>query len=49
MGDQIAPAVIKSQTKKTYKPHVCSDTFQMSEMQGQFGGVDTFYLNNTQL
>ena len=44
MGDQIAPAVVRPRNVKQFKPHAFSDTYQMSEMQGQFSGVDTFHL-----
>jgi len=42
--DQVAPAVVRPRTVRQFKPHTYSDTFQMSEMQGQFAGVDTFHL-----
>ena len=47
MGDQIAPAVVRPRNMKQFKPHAYSDTYQMSEMQGQFAGVDTFHLTTT--
>ena len=47
MADQVAPAVVRPRTVRQFKPHAYSDTFQMSEMQGQFAGVDTFHLTTT--
>jgi len=47
MADQIAPAVVRPRNVKQFKPHAYSDTYQMSEMQGQFAGVDTFHLTTT--
>ena len=47
MADQIAPAVVRPRTLKQFKAHAFSDNFQMSEMQGQFSGVDTFHLTTS--
>ena len=46
VADQVAPAVIRPRNMKQFKAHAFSDTFQMSEMRGQFSGVDTFHLSD---
>ena len=46
ISDQITPAVVRSHNIRQFKAHSYSDTYQMSEMKGQFGGVDTFHLTN---
>jgi len=47
VADQVTPTVIRPRNMKQFKAHAYSDTFQMSEMRGQFGGVDTFHLTTT--
>jgi len=43
-SDQIAPAVVVPRTIKSLRAHSYSHTYQMCEMRGQFGGVDTMGL-----
>lgn len=48
MGDQISPAAVRPRNIRQFKAHSYSDTYQMSKMQGQFAGVDTFLSFNIQ-
>ena len=43
-SDQLTPAVMRPRTVQQFKAHSYSDSYQMSEMRGQFGGVDTFHI-----
>ena len=43
-ADQLTPVAMRPRTVRQFKAHSYSDSYQMSEMRGQFGGVDTFHL-----
>jgi hypothetical protein len=47
LADQVAPAVIRPRTIQQLKPHQYSDSYQMSEMIGQYNGVDTVQICET--
>ena len=46
-ADQLTPLVTRSRQVRQFKAHAYSNTYQMSEMQGQFAGVDTLHLSDT--